>query len=103
MNYLYVLCMILMILSYILYMTLVMFIYMYYKLFACTNLVDVMSLFFTVFSFHLPNFDKNRSVFNKNRPKLAMPGFEKKPTDLSVKPAAFRCSYFHYSSSVRFS
>jgi hypothetical protein len=32
---------------------------------------------FTVFSFHLPNFDKNRSVFDKNRPKLAMPGFEK--------------------------
>jgi hypothetical protein len=30
-------------------MTLMVFIYVYYGLFACTNLVDVMSLFFTVF------------------------------------------------------
>jgi hypothetical protein len=49
MDYLHVLCMILMILSCVLCMTLMVFIYVYYGLFACTNLVDVISLFFTVF------------------------------------------------------
>jgi hypothetical protein len=49
MNYLYVLCIIFMVLSCVLCMTLMVFIYVYYELFACTNLVDVMSLFFTVF------------------------------------------------------
>jgi hypothetical protein len=72
MNYLYVLCMILMILSCILCMTLMMFIYMYYGLFVCTNLVDDMPLFFMIFSFHLP-------IFGKIRPKIAKIG------DLSVK------------------
>jgi hypothetical protein len=49
MNYLHVPCMIFMVLSCVLCMTLMMFIYVYYGLFACTNLVDVISLFFTVF------------------------------------------------------
>jgi hypothetical protein len=40
------------------------FIYMYYELFACINLVDVMSLFFMVFSL-------NRPVSGKNRPEIA--------------------------------
>jgi hypothetical protein len=39
MNYLYVLCMLLIILSCVLCMTLMMYIYVYYVLFACTNLV----------------------------------------------------------------
>jgi hypothetical protein len=59
MNYLYVLCMILMLLSCVLCITLMVFIYVYYRLFACTNLVDVMSLFSTVFSFHLLIFWQN--------------------------------------------
>jgi hypothetical protein len=42
MDYLYVLCMILMVLSCVLYMTLMVFIYVYYGLFVCTNLVHVM-------------------------------------------------------------
>jgi hypothetical protein len=49
-----------------------MFIYMYYGLFVCTNLVDDMPLFFMIFSFHLP-------IFGKIRPKIAKIG------DLSVK------------------
>jgi hypothetical protein len=66
--------MILMILSCILCMTLMMFIYMYYGLFVYTNLVDVMTLFFIIFSFHLP-------IVGKIRPKIAKIG------DLSVKSA----------------
>jgi hypothetical protein len=77
MDYLHVLCMILMVLSCVLCMTLIVFIYMYYGLFTCTNLVDVMSLFFMVFSFHLLNFGKNWSVSGKNRPELTTPVFEK--------------------------
>jgi hypothetical protein len=77
MDYLHVLCMILMVLSCVLCMTLIVFIYMYYGLFTCTNLVDVMSLFFTVFSFHLSNFGINQPVSSKNRPVLAMPVFGK--------------------------
>jgi hypothetical protein len=45
MNYLHVLCMIFMVLSCVLCMTLMVFIYVYYGLFICTNLIDVMSLF----------------------------------------------------------
>jgi hypothetical protein len=59
MNYLYVLCIFFMVLSYVLCMTLMMFIYVYYELFACINLVDVMPLFFMIFSLYLPIFDKN--------------------------------------------
>jgi hypothetical protein len=93
MNYLHVLCMLFMVLSYVLYMTLMLFIYVYYGLFACTNLVDIMSLFFMVFLFHLPIFNKNRSVSDTNRLEIARRFSEKlvdisaKPTDLLVKPA----------------
>jgi hypothetical protein len=40
-------------LSCVLCMTLILFIYVYYELFICTNLVYVISLVFTIFSFHL--------------------------------------------------
>jgi hypothetical protein len=86
MDYLHVLCMILMVLSCVLCMTLMMFIYVYYGLFAYTNLVDVMSLFSMVFSFYLPIFGKIRSVFGKIRPEIAPMNF-RKIADLSVKLA----------------
>jgi hypothetical protein len=79
MDYLHVLCIILMVLSCVLCITLMVFIYMYYGLFACTNLVDVMPLFSTVFSFHLP-------IFGKIRPEIATTNF-RKITALSVKSA----------------
>jgi hypothetical protein len=47
-----------MVLSCVLCMTPMLFIYVYYVLFIYTNLVDVMLLFLTVFSFNLPIFDK---------------------------------------------
>jgi hypothetical protein len=84
--------MILMVLNYILCMTLMVFIYVYYGVFIYTNLVDVM-LFFTVFSFYLPIFDKNRPVSAKLRPKITTP-ILKKISDLSVKLAEFRYSQF---------
>jgi hypothetical protein len=58
-----------MILSCVLCMTFMVFIYMYYKLFACTNLVDVMPLFFTVFYFIYQFLVKSRPVSNKIRPE----------------------------------
>jgi hypothetical protein len=67
--------MILMVLNCVLFMSLIVFIYMYYELYAYTNLVDVMMLFFTVFSLHLPIFDKNCSVSEKIRSKIVMPIF----------------------------
>jgi hypothetical protein len=88
MNYLHILCIFFMVSSCVLCMTLIVFICMYFGLFICTNLVDVISLFFMIFSFHLLNFGKNQLVSNKNRPELATPVF-KKPTDLSVKPTTF--------------
>jgi hypothetical protein len=51
MDYLHVLCMILMVLSCVLCITLMVFIYVYYGLFVYTNLVDVISLFSMVFLF----------------------------------------------------
>jgi hypothetical protein len=71
MNYLHILYIIFMVLSYVLYMILMLFIYMYYKLSVCTNLVDGISLFFTVFSFNLltktvrksAGFLENRLIF----------------------------------------
>jgi hypothetical protein len=77
MDYLHVLCMILMVLSCVLCMTLMMFIYMYYGLFTCTNLVYVMLLFYMVFSFYLPIFGKIRPIFGKIRPKIATTNFGK--------------------------
>jgi hypothetical protein len=85
-DYLHILYMIFMVLSCVLCMTLMVFMYVYYGLFTCTNLVDVMLLFFMIFSFNLPNFGKNQSVSGKNHPEL-----------ITVKPAAFRCFDFHCS------
>jgi hypothetical protein len=86
-NYLYIVCIILMILNYVLYITLMMFIYVYYELFTCINLVYVISLFFMIFSFHLPNFDKNRPISDKNHPELATPFFRKnRPIYRSNRP-----------------
>jgi hypothetical protein len=64
-----------MVLSCVLCMSLIVFIYVYYELFICTNLVDVISLFFTVFSFHLPIFNKIRLIFGTNRPEIVTPVF----------------------------
>jgi hypothetical protein len=97
---LYVLCMIFMVLSCVLCMTLILFIYVYYGLFTCTNLVDVISLFFTVFSFHLPIFDKKWPIFGKNRPDIATPFFLKnRPIYRSNRPI-YRCYWFHCSSVI---
>jgi hypothetical protein len=77
MDYLHILCMILMILSCVLCITLMMFIYMYYRLFACTNLVDVMPLFSWFF----------RSIYRFSA-KIArfLAKFDRKlPRDISVK------------------
>jgi hypothetical protein len=101
MNYLYVLCMILMVLSCVLYMTLILFIYMYYGLFTCTNLVDVIPLFFTVFSFHLPIFDKNRLISSKIRPEIVMSiiGEIGRLIAKTGRISVFRISIVHLSSS----
>jgi hypothetical protein len=69
MDYLYILYMILIVLSCVLYMTLMVFIYVYYELFAYTNLVDIIPLFFTVFSFHLSIFDINHPISGKIHPR----------------------------------
>jgi hypothetical protein len=84
-NYLHVLCMIFMVLSCVLCITLIVFIYVYYELFICTTLVDIMLLFFTVFSFYLPIFDKNQPVSDINHPKIDR-RFSKKLIDLSANP-----------------
>jgi hypothetical protein len=65
MDYLHVLCMILMVFSCVLCMTLMLFFYVYYGLFACINLVDVMPLFFMVSSFHLPILSKTDRFIGK--------------------------------------
>jgi hypothetical protein len=77
MNYLHVLCMILMVLNYILCMThgvylrILWSIYIY-KFNRCHAVI------FTVFSFHLLIFDKNRPVSAKIRPEITTPIFFKK-------------------------
>jgi hypothetical protein len=86
MDYLHVLYMILMVLSCVLCMTLMVFIYVYYGLFVCTNLVDVMPLFFMNFSFHLPIFSKNRPVSDKICLEIVTT-ISGKIADLSVKSA----------------
>jgi hypothetical protein len=50
-EYLHVICMILMVCIYVLCMTLIVFIYIYYGLFAYINVVDVILLFSTIFPF----------------------------------------------------
>jgi hypothetical protein len=97
-DYLYIVCIILMILNYVLCITLMVFIYVYYELFTCINLVYVISLFFMIFSFHLSNFDKNRPIFDKNHRNSPHRFFRKTgrfigQTDrFIVKTAAFRFS-----------
>jgi hypothetical protein len=60
-----------------------MFIYVYYGLFAYTNLVDIMSLFFTVFLFNAAKFDRFLPKFVRESSEQ----FSKKFSDLSVKSA----------------
>jgi hypothetical protein len=62
-NYLHVICMTFKLWICILCITLMMLIYVYYGLFICINLVDVMSLFSMVFSFQMPNFLDNSVNF----------------------------------------
>jgi hypothetical protein len=94
MDYLHILCMILMVLSCVLCMTLIVFIYVYYGLFACTNSVDVMPLFFMIFLFHLPIFVKTSPSFWQNEPENCHADFWENPADLSVKLATFQSSWF---------
>jgi hypothetical protein len=94
MNYLHILCMIFMFLSCVLCMTLMMFIYVYYRLFIYTNLIDIISLFFTVFWFHLLIFNENRPVSAKTRPKIA----GKNQLIYRLNQAYFSVSIFHCSS-----
>jgi hypothetical protein len=66
MDYLYIQCMTPMVCICVLCVTLMLFIYVYYRLFAYTNLVDIILLFFTIFS--LTDFMKNSSdISPKNR------------------------------------
>jgi hypothetical protein len=85
MNYFYVLYIIFMVLSCVICMTFMLFIYVYYGLFIYTNLVYVMSLFFMVFSFNLLIFDKKRPVPIKIIRKWPH-RFSEKPANLSAFP-----------------
>jgi hypothetical protein len=88
MDYLRILCMILIVFSYVLCMTLMLFIYVYYELFACTNLVDVISLYFTVFR-SIYRILAKISWFPAKTTQNSPRRFPKKMTDLSVKPSTF--------------
>jgi hypothetical protein len=100
MDYLDVLCMILMVLSCVLCMTLMIFIYLYYGIFACTNLVDVILLFFMIFSFHLLIFDRNLPVSGKNRPEITTPIYRcNRPINHQIRPN-FSIPDFYCSSVV---
>jgi hypothetical protein len=93
MNYLHVLCMILMVLSCVLCMTLMVFIYVYYGLFACTNLVDVMPLFSRFFHF-IYQFSAEIVRFLPKFARKSPRQFSRKITDLSMKSAEFQYSRF---------
>jgi hypothetical protein len=68
--------------------------YVYYILFICINLVDVMSLFFTVFH-SIYRFSAKIDRFSEKKSKNRR--FSKKPIDLSIKPACFEFSlFFHW-------
>jgi hypothetical protein len=84
MDYLHVLCMILMILSCVLCMTLIVFIFIYYGLFECINLVDVMPLFFMIFCF-IYRFSAKIARFLAKFIRKSPRRFLRKITDLSVK------------------
>jgi hypothetical protein len=76
-DYLHVLCMTLIMWICVICVTLMVFIYVYYGLFAWTNLVDVMSLFFMIFFVPMTNFLENSTGFCKNRPGITSPIFGK--------------------------
>jgi hypothetical protein len=78
MDYLHALYMILMVSICVLYMTLMVFIYVYYRLFACTNLVDIMLLFFYSFFFSMTNFLQNLTNFCQNWSRNHVADFQKK-------------------------
>jgi hypothetical protein len=79
--------MIFMVLNCVLYMTLIVFIYVYYELFIYTNLVDDMSLFFTIFRSIYRFLIKIGQVPTKTDQKLPKPAdLSAKPTNLSVFP-----------------
>jgi hypothetical protein len=105
MDYFYVLCMILMLLSCVLCMTLMVFIYVYYGLFACTILVDVMSLFSRFFrsiyriSAKFGRFSVKPARNSPRRFLEKLADLSVKPADLSVKPGVFRC--FRFSLFLR--
>jgi hypothetical protein len=82
-NYLYLLYTIFMVLSCVLCMTLMLFIYVYYGLFVCTNLLDVMSLFFMIFR-SIYRFLIKIDRFRHKPPGNRHAGFLKNPSDLSV-------------------
>jgi hypothetical protein len=86
-------------------MTLMVFIYVYYILFTCTNLVDVMPLFFTIFSFHLLIFGKNCPVSDKIRPKIlaAVPAgsASSRPRNASSHPLLRSTTASHVLSHTR--
>jgi hypothetical protein len=99
MNYLHVLCMIFMVLRCVLCMTLMVFIYVYYKLFACTNLVDIM-LLFSQFFCSIYRFSIKIGRFSAQTIRKSPTGFLK--TQLIYRPnrLIYRCSRFHCSSVV---
>jgi hypothetical protein len=73
-----------MVLSYVLCMTLMMFIYVYYRLFTCINLVDVMSLFSRFFR-SIYRFLAKIVRFLIKFARKSSRRFLKKLADLSVK------------------
>jgi hypothetical protein len=98
MDYLYVLCIILMVLSCVLCMTFMVFIYVYYELFAYINLVDgipLFSRFFVLFT----DFQQKSPDFWQNSSGNHHADFRTKPADLSMKPAAFQS--FRFSLFLR--
>jgi hypothetical protein len=78
----------------VLCVTFMVFIYAYYRLFACINLVDVMSLFCTVFSFQWSILWKIWPIFHIIRPEISKLVFDKIRLDNSVNSTKFWFSYF---------
>jgi hypothetical protein len=71
------------------------FIYVYYELFACTNLVTVMPLFFTVFLFHLSIFRKNHRFIGETCRISSIPDFYCS----SIVSGAFRPNFPEFSKN----
>jgi hypothetical protein len=76
MDYLHILYMTLMVWIYVL--CLIVFMYVYYRLFICINLVNVMSLFFTIFFFSMTDFLKKSANFLHYLPGNRQAGFRQK-------------------------